>query len=461
MQIDDEFFPLYNIAGNRELSTTSPLYQNITTSLSNPCFHSHASSSLAFGSPLRYDSQHSPHSFSNLSSGNTPHNRSSPFHHEFGTVSDSLDASSSGVDFSAYPSAGSSGQSFDNWLVQPQYGGTPTSSLPSQLDSGSFNVEYRGPAPSPIPHDGNDFNVSTRTRIEVSQQARISRIEEPPLVFHNLIGAPPPPSASLQKSTSDTDAALKELVWETADDRTLRAICPRCGEWINTGSVAINLGPVKSHLNGRKCRRKRDQAAADKFNEEVAKAKAARSVLEPLSGYHRTSNAPTASTAALTNDAPIRYSPRPEPPAALNPTVVSLQTIPCRGTPIKWPKGRKFYHSYPFQRHDLATGGVDYYFERFEYEGTLAWVRSKNCTHVGAPGGRPCGKCQSVEDDIERLARMSDYVPPHTNHAYRSHSQLEDVITSQRGIILQYRLEILALGRKLTAIVSILDDSRL
>ncbi|KAI0373376.1 hypothetical protein BV20DRAFT_963223 [Pilatotrama ljubarskyi] len=91
-------------------------------------------------------------------------------------------------------------------------------------------------------------------------------------------------SSSLSSITADSEGSsldaidAENLDWDTNGiNGTLRARCPRCGQWIGTGSKKPNIAPVKTHMaSQKKCRPASLEGIA------MSDARAARHALLPL-----------------------------------------------------------------------------------------------------------------------------------------------------------------------------------
>ncbi|KAI0804565.1 hypothetical protein BC629DRAFT_1713564 [Irpex lacteus] len=280
----------------------------------------------------------------------------------------------------------------------------------------------------------------------------------------------PTPSSRFGSTQLTSRQRASQVSVETVEWRINEAngywevLCPRCDEWISTGSCKVrNLQPLKAHLA-----RKRDCKLQDPRHARIFPPNQ-----HPYQGSIMTS-LPLLDVDIQTPSKFISHcytwdsdseeggddtaEPLPVPDFDLRPPTAASSPV-CPGIPLDWPLAN-FWSTYPFQRHDDPSCSLGYYFIQFRERGSQPWVRANICTGVALSDGSACIECQSVRRKRDHLAELARHALPGTSNKLRTHKQLCEQIHQMADSLQTWKMKTMNLNRRHSLLMSKLDDHR-
>lgn len=347
-----------------------------------------------------------------------------------------------------------------------------TSSAPSSDLNASDASEFLSAGPSRYTHEPTDLwkhILNDVARFDVPPTPILSRPSSRNHI-HSLLPPPrirlPSPPGSPQVLT--TTQRLKEnYQWKrNPDTQKLSVLCECCSKWIPTGSRVENLGPLEAHQAGKACKRYRQarelslasEARSSHFPPIPLLDSPSASVSINIGGSNvqpPTSQSPAAVQSCDGPSTSINVGQRyvfcksTSPPANMSCSIanrISMTStsdgpIECPGIELNWSPGH-VYETYPWHRHQPGPGTLVYTVCHVSLDGQDFRVRSRQCTRQAGVAGDACTHCLSLPVVIEHLAKLATHSKPHTNHKFRTHAQLQELLKERDQTLNTIKLKV-------------------
>ncbi|RDB24483.1 hypothetical protein Hypma_008516 [Hypsizygus marmoreus] len=360
---------------------------------------------------------------------------------------------------------------------------------------GSQSVNYASFLPQAVPSSNTPTRDFGRQLVNQSNEGTSSMSSSSSFRFSSTsTSQQQSPSPLFTPSSDFENLDPAKLRWDhNGNGGNLRVHCPRCRKWVGTGSSRKrNLGTLKNHMGGVKCRN-HNPLHID-HDEEVRRAQDMRTRLfPPLSDAGPHLPCPSETWPALGSPSTDNFfmstpadfashefanmdssdiemdietfSDTNDPPHADAQTTrasshdhvdSSSAELECPGLHLDWAVGT-FWDSYPFHRHGFMYG-LGYMFSAVEEDGSRFWICANNCERTSMPDGMACPNCQATKKDVDRLSTLARHAEPHTNHKYLNHEQLRMLLEDKDKSLNEWKLKALSLGRKCVSFLRKLGD---